>query len=60
MTSGGPLSARVRLIAGHQAILAASVALAGNLGASVGADTPWTTYEAEAMRTTGTVLGPEV
>jgi len=27
--------------------------------AGVGADTPWTTYEAEDMKTTGTVLGPK-
>ncbi|EEF60604.1 glycosyl hydrolase family 28-related protein [Pedosphaera parvula] len=27
--------------------------------AGVGADTPWTTYEAEEMKTTGTVLGPK-
>jgi Alpha-1,3-glucanase catalytic domain D1/Alpha-1,3-glucanase catalytic domain D2 len=26
--------------------------------AGIGADTPWTTYEAEDMKTTGTVLGP--
>src|SRR5882757_4973774 len=25
----------------------------------IGADLPWTTYEAEAMHTTGTVLGPQ-
>jgi hypothetical protein len=41
-------------------ILALGVALlANNLGAGVGADTTWTTYEAEAMRTTGAVLGPK-
>ena len=27
--------------------------------ANVGADTPWTTYEAEGMKTTGVVLGPK-
>ena len=27
--------------------------------AEVGADTPWTTYEAEDMKSTGTVLGPK-
>src|SRR5690348_5289026 len=27
--------------------------------AGVGADIPWTTYEAEEMKTTGTVLGPK-
>ena len=26
---------------------------------SIGADMPWTTYEAEDMKTTGTVLGPK-
>jgi hypothetical protein len=40
------------------ALQAASVVFASTLEANVGADTPWTTYEAEAMRTTGTVLGP--
>jgi hypothetical protein len=27
--------------------------------AGVGADMPWTTYEAEGMKTTGVVLGPK-
>jgi hypothetical protein len=27
--------------------------------AGVGADVPWTTYEASAMKTTGVVLGPK-
>jgi len=27
--------------------------------AGAGADVPWTTYEAEDMKTTGTVLGPK-
>ncbi len=27
--------------------------------AGIGADMPWTTYEAEAMQTTGTILGPK-
>src|ERR1017187_6355938 len=27
--------------------------------ANVGADMPWTTYEAEGMKTTGVVLGPK-
>ena len=27
--------------------------------ASVGAEVPWTTYEAENMKTTGTVFGPK-
>lgn len=29
-----------------------------SVAASIGADTPWTTLEAESMRTNGTVLGP--
>ena len=40
------------------AIQAACLMFAAHLGAKAGADLPWTTYEAEAMRTTGTVLGP--
>lgn len=31
----------------------------GALRAGAGADVPWTTYEAEAMKTTGTLLGPK-
>ena len=31
----------------------------GAARASVGADVPWTTYEAETMKTTGLVLGPK-
>jgi len=31
----------------------------GSARAGVGADMPWTTYEAEDMKTTGTVLGPK-
>jgi hypothetical protein len=52
------LGARMRALARGIAILAACFVFAGPLGAKVGADVPWTTYEAEAMRTTGTVLGP--
>jgi Pectate lyase superfamily protein len=37
---------------------AACAAFASGLGSNIGADTPWVTYEAEAMRTTGMVLGP--
>jgi len=54
----GPWSAKLRRLARGIALLAAGAVLANRLGAGVGADTPWTTYEAEAMRTTGTVLGP--
>ncbi len=49
---GGLLPAKGRILALGVALLA------NNLCAGVGADTPWTTYEAEAMRTTGAVLGP--
>ena len=31
----------------------------GSARAGIGADMPWTTYEAEDMKTTGTVLGPK-
>jgi len=45
-------------------VLCLSLALAGAVvpglgGERVGADTPWTTYEAEAMKTNGVVLGPK-
>ncbi len=39
--------------------MALLVLAARNLLASPGADVPWTTYEAEDMTTTGTVLGPK-
>jgi hypothetical protein len=52
------LSAGMRMIAVGLVFQAASAAFANGLGATIGADTPWTTYEAEAMRTTGDVLGP--
>lgn len=35
-----------------------SLAAAANPAGAVGADLPWTTYEAEAMQTSGVVLGP--
>jgi hypothetical protein len=54
----GPLSAKMRVLALGVALRAASAVFANSLEANVGADTPWTTYEAEAMRTTGAVLGP--
>jgi hypothetical protein len=53
-----PLSGMVRMVALGVALQAACTVLAAGLAAKVGADTPWTTYEAEAMRTTGAVLGP--
>jgi len=54
----GSLSAKMRMVTLGAAFQAACAVFANGLGANVGADTPWTTYEAEAMRTTGTVLGP--
>ena len=54
----GRLPATVRVLTLGVAFQAVCAVFAGNLGASVGADTPWTTYEAEDMRTTGDVLGP--
>jgi hypothetical protein len=38
--------------------VAACAAYASNAQAGVGADISWTTYEAEAMKTTGAVMGP--
>jgi hypothetical protein len=35
------------------------VICSGSAHAGLGADMPWTTYEAEDMKTTGTVLGPK-
>jgi alpha-1,3-glucanase-like protein len=54
----GTARAKMRALARSIAVQAACLIFAGQLGAKVGADIPWTTYEAEAMRTTGTVLGP--
>jgi hypothetical protein len=48
----------MRLLTWGTLLQAACAVLTGSLEASVGADTPWTTYEAEAMHTTGAVLGP--
>ena len=42
----------------HFALIAACAAGGCFAGEKVGADLPWTTYEAEAMKNTGTVLGP--
>jgi hypothetical protein len=53
-----PRSAVMRVLALGVALQAACVAFANGAGADVGADTPWTTYQAEAMTTTGAVLGP--
>jgi hypothetical protein len=41
------------------AFVAACAAGPGRARAGVGADLPWTTYEAEAMKSTGVVLGPK-
>jgi hypothetical protein len=40
------------------ALIAAGFAGSAEAAGGVGADLPWTTYEAEAMKTSGTVLGP--
>ena len=40
------------------ALILACAACSGRARAGVGADMPWTTYEAEAMKSTGLVLGP--
>ena len=40
------------------ALILACAACSGRARAGVGADMPWTTYEAEAMKGTGLVLGP--
>src|ERR1700722_4446548 len=36
-----------------------SAAMPDSTHGGVGADMPWTTYQAEDMKTTGTVLGPK-
>ena len=41
------------------AIFLSLVICSGSARAGIGADMPWTTYEAEDMKTTGTVLGPK-
>src|SRR5436190_21336774 len=41
------------------AVLLAGMVAWGRAHASIGAAVPWTTYEAENMTNTGTVLGPE-
>ncbi|SDS20732.1 glycosyl hydrolase family 28-related protein [Opitutus sp. GAS368] len=41
------------------AFVVACAAGPGQAHAGVGADLPWTTYEAEAMKSTGVVLGPK-
>jgi hypothetical protein len=40
-------------------LLVASTACSVHAANRIGADLPWTTYEAEAMKTTGVVLGPK-
>jgi hypothetical protein len=41
------------------AVVLSLVVCSGSVRAGVGADIPWTSYEAENMKTTGTVLGPK-
>jgi hypothetical protein len=41
------------------ALIVACAACPNHARAEVGADMPWTTYEAEAMKSTGLVLGPK-
>lgn len=41
------------------AIFLSLVFCSGSARAGIGADMPWTTYEAEDMKTTGTILGPK-
>src|SRR5208283_102680 len=41
------------------AIFLSLIICSGSARAGIGADMPWTTYEAEDMKTTGTVLGPK-
>jgi Pectate lyase superfamily protein len=41
------------------ALILACAAWSGRARAGVGADRPWTTYEAEGMKSTGLVLGPK-
>lgn len=53
------MGATVRSLGLRLALQIACVAIASPAQAKIGADIPWTTYEAEAMRTTGTVLGPK-
>ena len=43
----------------RSAVALSLVVFAGPVRAGVGADIPWTSYEAENMKTTGTVLGPK-
>lgn len=43
----------------RRALVAAWVACACRVLAGTGADVPWTTYEASAMKSTGVVLGPK-
>src|SRR5450631_3243213 len=43
----------------RRALLIACASCACRAPAQIGADMPWTTYEAEAMKSTGVVLGPK-
>jgi hypothetical protein len=62
MKRGGWFFCIFRAIANRKAFLAAILALNLPLQSAMsfsGATVPWTTYEAEAMTTTGTILGPQ-
>ena len=59
-TSGCPRSGWTSRPAGIGVLWAlVTLLFSGSADAGVGADMPWTTYEAETMKTTGTVLGPK-
>ncbi len=49
----------MNIILFRSAIVLACLLCSSYAHARVGADIPWTTYEAEDMKTTGTVLGPK-
>jgi len=51
-----PTIARMAVVAG---LCVLAFVLCPGLVRGVGADMPWTTYQAEDMKTTGTVLGPK-
>jgi hypothetical protein len=50
---------RIHSLLAGCAIFSSLVLCPRSLHAGIGADLPWTTYEAEDMKTTGTVLGPK-
>jgi hypothetical protein len=53
------MTARLTLSLRCWALAVAGAACSCSGGERIGADTPWTTYEAEAMKTNGVVLGPK-